>query len=200
MLEQELKFALPDRDAYQAALRVFGPGETRELVNHYFRGDAQGRLDRGEAMVRLRTAGGRAWLAYKSGLVREGALFRCREEEDEIAPPLAEAILEGAQDPLALPLPSARAAREALGASPLRVAGCSRTRRTAVRLPDGDLAEIDRSTFPGGAEDWEIEIETSDPAGSERALRRLLGPPGIVLRPQTKTKYRRFLEAAERLR
>ena len=196
MEERELKFALEGREAYEHALRALGSGEGRELANHYFLGDREKRLDRGEALVRLRTAGRMAWLAFKTGLVREGALFTSIEVEDEIDPVAAEAILAGERDLLGLSLPSARAALEALGPSSLRLGGSSRTWRTVVRLPGGTMAEIDRCEFPGGREDWEIEIETTDPGAAEKDLRSVLGPAGVALVPQTKTKYRRFLEAA----
>jgi len=197
VIEQELKYRLRDLDEFERLIAALGgPEATAEQLNHYFVGDAGGVLERGEAMLRLRLTRDSAALAFKSGLVRDGALFRCEEVEAPVARELGEAMEAGKADPLALDHPASREALRVLGSGPLRVAGASRTLRSRIRLESGEILEADRCSFPGGFEDFEIELETDDPATSASFLRREAGFHGIVLRPQEKTKYRRFLEGA----
>ncbi|MHC5039411.1 MAG: CYTH domain-containing protein [Planctomycetota bacterium] len=196
MKEVELKFAIAHREDVKRLIQAFGePQTTWEQVNHYFLGDAKGCLDRGEALLRLREFAGRAVLAFKTDLVREGALFQCEETEVELDPSTASALLAGEVNPLALENPASKRAREALGEGFPRVGGYSITQRTQIPLESGEVLEIDHSRFPGGVEDFEIEVETSDPTTTASFLRGVAGRMGIVLRPQTKTKLRRFLDA-----
>lgn len=197
MEETELKFALADREDYERILKILGPPRAvREQTNHYFLGDEAGILDRGEAMLRLRTvAQGPAVLAFKDRLVREGALFRSREFEGALDDETSARLLAGEIDPLTLETSPASEARAVLGKGPLRLGGVSRTKRSELVLDSDEVLEVDASTFPGGRQDWEIELETRDPASAQRHLRGLLGRMSIVLRPQTRTKFRRFLDA-----
>lgn len=66
--------------------------------------------------------------------------------------------------------------------------------RIRYPLPTGDTAELDRTEFPGGGLDYELEVETEQPEEVERYLQSL----GVPLEPQSKTKFRRFLEAIGR--
>ncbi|MHC4598450.1 MAG: CYTH domain-containing protein [Planctomycetota bacterium] len=196
MQEVELKFALERREDYERIVKMLGGPEAEfEQTNHYFFGDAGGILERGEALLRLRIQGDRTFLAFKEGLVKEGALFRCREVEAPLDEEKASAILVGAADPLTIDHPASTAAKERLGSSALRIAGASRTHRSEFLLDTKETLQVDRSTFPGGREDWELELETGDPPASERRLRGLAGRMGIVLQAQTRSKYRRFLDA-----
>jgi uncharacterized protein YjbK len=200
MQEIELKFALAGREEFERIRRALGkPRRSGMQVNHYFVGDARGLLERGEALLRLRVTPARSWLTFKEGRKTDGALYECREVECDVAAAESVALLEGRRYPLDLDTEPSRAAREALGNGPLRVAGASETERSEYAWPGGKLL-LDRTRFPAGAEDFEIEIETADPAASEERLRRLLGPLGIVPRPQPRTKVERFLEALARSR
>ncbi len=197
MQETELKFSLHDLEAYETVIRNLGPARrVREQTNHYFTGDEGGRLQNGEAMVRLREEDGGFRLAFKEGLVVEGACFRCREVEEDLPPETGRALLAGTRQPGETGGEASRALTASLGEATLSIAGTSRTKRVELDLPGGVVLQADHAVFPGGREDFELEIETADPGEAERELRRLLGRRGIVPKAQTKTKYRRFLEAA----
>jgi uncharacterized protein YjbK len=201
MRETELKFAVAGTEAFARILGAFGGARsTVRQVNHYLVGDGEGVLARGEAMVRIREEAGKAYFTFKSGLVREGAYFSSREVECEIDAAQAASLLAGQASPLAVDNAVGRALRDALTPGPFRVAGRSTTDRTRVDLSNGECLEADHGRFPGGVEDFEIEVETEDPAGTERLLRETLAPLGVELVPQTRTKYRRFLDALARER
>jgi uncharacterized protein YjbK len=57
------------------------------------------------------------------------------------------------------------------------------------------LLEIDRTIFPGGKVDHELECETLEPEQLKRVLKELFANLQIPYSPQDKTKFRRFLEA-----
>ncbi|MHC4778806.1 MAG: CYTH domain-containing protein [Planctomycetota bacterium] len=200
MDETELKFILMDREDYERILKILAPPRAvKDQTNHYYLGDPAGILDRGEAMLRLRTVShGPAVLAFKDRLVKDGALFKCREIEAPLQDETAARLLAGEIDPLTLDSPPAAEARAVLGEGTIRIGGVSRTRRSEFVLDSDEVLQVDMSTFPGGREDWEIELETHDPVSAQRRLRGLLGRSSIVLRPQTRTKVRRFLDALGR--
>ena len=58
---------------------------------------------------------------------------------------------------------------------------------------DGYVLEVDRSAFPDGSCDVEIEIETEDPEGARRAVSALAQRAAIELVEQSLGKYTRYL-------
>lgn len=195
--EVELKYALEDEAAFERLLAVLGePAAVRRQVNHYFTGDDSGLLARGEAVLRLREEDGSWFLAFKHGLVREGSLYRCEEHESALPAAVAAALLSGAADPRSLDHPASAAARARLGPGSLGPAGSSRTVRTLFRLDTGEILEADRCLFPGGRTDFEIELETDDPARGAARISALAARAGMVLAAQERSKIRRFLDAA----
>ncbi|MCU0722032.1 MAG: CYTH domain-containing protein [Planctomycetes bacterium] len=199
MQEVEFKFALAVRAEYDRVRAALGePRKSAVQVNHYFTGDRGGVLGRGEALLRLRVTPSKAVLTFKDGLRKQGALYRCREIEDEVSPGERDGLLEGRLHPLELDREASRVAAGALGPGRLRVAGASETERTEFAFRDGETLLLDRTRFPGGLEDYEIELETADPAGAEAALHALFGRLGIEARPQPRTKFARFLDALSR--
>ena len=196
MQEVELKFSLADREEFERARKILGrPKRAAVQVNHYFVGDPKGRLDRGEALLRLRVKAEGAVLTFKDGLKKTGALYECREVEGEVSPAAAQDLLAGRRSPLDLDTEASLAACEALGGGSPRIAGASETERAVYDLAGADALLLDRTRFPGGREDYEIEIETLDPPSAEAAAWCLFGIAGIVLKPQTRTKVARFLAA-----
>lgn len=197
MREIELKYDLRDREEYERVLRALGePARVLRQVNHYFIGDGGNRLRRGEAVLRLREEDGRFTLAFKTGAGLEGGVLRCEETEAPLDAETARALLDSRRNPLALDHEASKAAAGCLGGGDLRIAGSSRTERAEFRMDEGEVLQVDRVEFPGGGEDFEIEMETDDPRAADFTLRRMFGQMGIVLAPQKKTKVRRFLEAA----
>ena len=195
-MERELKFVIASAADYQLVLKRLAPG-ARPLVqlNHYMLGNPDGALARGEAMLRLRESGGSFVLAFKSRLSVEGAYFSCREVEAPIPAREAAALLADGADLTASGPPPWRLAAVVDPSPWVRSAGTSCTYRVRAPLPTGDLAELDRSLFPGGIEDYELEVETTTPKPVQDLVAELGRSLGLVLPPQTRTKYRRFLDA-----
>jgi uncharacterized protein YjbK len=195
-LETELKYAIRSREDYEKLRSRLSPaGEPVVQINHYFSGRPDGPLARGRAMLRLRQAEGGFVLAFKGGLRIRDDHFSSTEIEVPLDGEKAEAALREGLD-AGLPLDPVSAAA-ALDPTPVfRAAGSSKTLRIRAPLPTGDTAELDRCSFPGGAEDFELEVETRDPEPVRRLVASLARELGLVLRPQSRTKYRRFLEAS----
>lgn len=183
----------------------------RRQVNHLFDTDDR-RLRRSRYVVRLRTEDDAAYLTAKGPGRRVGGDTVSRvEAEAAVDPGDVDELLAGRLEPLcvlrrSLPghayadlwrgLDAARACR------PLRAAGSFENLRRVVdvTLPSGvELeVEIDRTQFPGGRVDSEIEIELPCDdlvAEVEQWLDDLARHAGIELRDST-PKTARFYEAS----
>jgi len=209
--EVEYKLALPDDQALARLKRILveaGAAVQAPLVqvNHFF--DTAERDLRGhELALRLRSAGGRHELALKGPATTSAgaALHERPEEELELDARAAAAILAGERSPLEL-------LRECLGASALnREAGDivggrtlrhigafenERTRLGPVVLAERGPAlvlELDRTRFPGGRIELELEVEirAGDAADVAAALRDLLRRARVEWRP-ARSKAERF--------
>lgn len=192
--EQELKFRLRGESDWARLQEVLGPPAQRlEQVNTYL--DTPDRaVAGGRGMVRLRSENGERVLTFKRGVRVEGGYFEAREVEV----PLGEAEWERARagDLEALEaLEPLRALRDSGVRGPLAPSGEVRNLRQRFPLPSGEVLELDRTLFPNGREDFEIEVETRRPEEIRREVQALAERAGIELEVQRRTKYERFLEA-----
>lgn len=198
--EIELKLRVPDRDALLAVAEVAGGLRSLPVLqhNHFF--DSEDRALRRHGFgLRLREEGGRFVLTAKgpSEKSASGVLSRRQEEEVEVPPAAARALLAGGQHPVALlseRLTSKEGAAlclslEHLLAGPVSYVGSFKNERTriATLLPsDGGpleaTLELDETRFPHGHIHHEVELELdedADAAVAERALRSLLHLAGV---------------------
>lgn len=195
-------------DRLLAALRA--PVEpAKHQVNHFF-DTADAALRRARCTLRLRFEDGAPILTAKGPSLRVSADTAAKlEAEARIEPALAEAILLGRAD-LVTEL-RARVTDGAFadlwsdiersrGGAPLRRLGSfENQRRTAiVPLPQGLTlrVEVDRTRFPDGGVDEEVEIELPSPeiAGEvERWLEAAARAAGVVTAPSS-PKIARFLQ------
>lgn len=202
-VEVELKLALvePERlDALLAALPA--PTSVVEQHNHYFVDDtrAAGATSLA-AMVRVRET----WRATAGGLVRdeitltvkrrrqaEGGVFVSDEHEQPLDAALWAAIRVGTAplDEIAGPAMAWLRAQGPTG--PLRLQGAMKNRRHLIALHDFAL-EVDRTEYPDGTVDAEVEVETGDPEAARVVVERAAAAAAIRLVPQTLGKYARFL-------
>jgi len=200
-LEVEFKLALPDEAARARLLARLGVDPAAVPVvqeNHFF--DTRARaLARARSGLRLRSAGAARTLTLKGppqALPAAGALHARAEEELELTADEAAALLAGALDPLALfrarrpGSQLARRAHELVGGQALVHLGSFRNERLAIaseRLAGRALVlELDRTHFPGGRVEHELELELADPAAApavEAALRALLSEVGVPWTP-----------------
>jgi uncharacterized protein YjbK len=197
--ETELKFRVSDERAFTAlaaAARRPLPSPTVQ-INHFF-DSPDFRLSAARYAVRLREEHGSFVLCAKGPerTSEDGTLTSRSEEEVQVDADAAAAILEGRASALAI-LTSRADARSApllstmneLAADvPLVQAGSFRNER--ARLPitlnvDGAWIpfefELDRTTFPGGRTDYEIEVELrgADTRAAAAAVRAFLTAAGI---------------------
>ena len=211
--EVELKLLVDGPEALRAvaaaaARRGARAGPARRQENHFF--DARdGRLRRADHTLRLRAEEGRFELCAKGPAEAGGdaELHVRAEAEAEVDAGLARRVLAGEVSILdalerALARPSALLARirAVLGGAALEHAGSFENERTVVgplRADGAELAlELDRTRFPGGRVDCEVELEL--PASAARAgralLAELMAESGVLGRPAP-SKAARFFEA-----
>jgi uncharacterized protein YjbK len=200
-LEIELKWSL--RPADHALLSghlaaMLGEPRLLEQDNRFF-DSADRRLHRRRLNLRLRRENQGLLMTCKRKAGEADALGTSRHDEWEEW--LDPALWRLVDDPLAelaglLPLPPPLV--EALDGAALRALGgfANLRREYRDRRPGGsDLLCLDRTTFPGGRVDHELEIETADPASSAAHWRGVLGAWGISPPAQGETKFARFLKA-----
>lgn len=188
-IERELKYQL-DEARYERLKTCLGQLQaTKHQVNHYL--DTTERdVSRAHGALRLRQEDERLMLTYKRGISQRGSFFEIQELETEITQEQWNALASG-QIPAGESEPLDRLRHDFPHVRELVSLGQVRNLRLCFPLPSGDTAELDRTEFPGGGVDYELEVETEDPAAVERHLESL----GVPLTPQTKTKFRRFLDA-----
>lgn len=171
--EVELKRLLVGDSAAEKLIGLLGAvAADKRQLNHVF-DTADGRLRRQRYSVRLRFEDGCPILTAKGPGRRVSGDTAVRDEaEATIDERLARDILAGARDPVQVlrqrvPAgafePLWRGLAEARGGLPLETMGAFENRRRVVpvRLPSGVAleVEIDRTRFPDGHEDDEVEIE-----------------------------------------
>lgn len=194
-MERELKFRLAGEADWRRLEAVLGPPSARlEQVNTYL--DTPGReVAAGRAMLRLRSEDGRKAMTYKRGVRVEGGYFEARETESALGEEewsrLGAGDLAGLED-----LPPLKALRADGVSGPLASCGEVRNLRQRFPLPTGDHLELDRTEFPNGRTDFEIEVETLQPEAVRALVEELAARAGVPLAIQEQTKYERFLEAA----
>jgi hypothetical protein len=227
-IEREFKLAIPDEAAWRALrARLGGPSApAARQVNHFFDTEARD-LHRGRVALRLREERGRSTLALKGPelvgetalageTARPGGTALASRPEEELAlePREAAAILAGERSPLEA-FRASLLARNALVQRALELAGRAppwplgafeneRTRLGPLAFPPGSrgpalVFELDRTTFPGGRVERELEVELPagvDPAGVEPALRELFASLGIPV-VTAPSKAARFFAALD---
>lgn len=190
--EKELKYAL-DEQGYEALKTLLGEPQERVLQVNVYLDLADNRMDRLYGTLRLRQEEDARMVTYKRGRTQRGAYFELSEWEA----PLTEEQFSSLRNGVVQPHwwnelePLRRFREDVPDADRLRAQGQVENLRIRYPLPTGDLAELDRTVFPDGRVDYELEVETEDPKAVDRHLHGL----GVPLDPQTRTKYRRFLEA-----
>jgi uncharacterized protein YjbK len=213
--EVEIKRLLPDDDAAERFVAALGApvrAEKRQ-VNNIFDTD-DGHLARSRYTLRLRTEGANALLTAKGpGRAVSATTASRTEAEIAVEPDLVDDLLAGVVEPLCLlrgrepdeayaelwhGLDEARACRvlSAVGRFENLRRVIDVTLASGLRL----TVELDRTEFPGGRTDNEIEIEVADETlvdEVEEWLEGLTREAGIETAPSS-PKLARFLEARER--
>ena len=216
--ESEIKVSLARSEEERLRGRlselVGGPVQRLRQVNHYFE-TSEDHLARARLSLRVREeaevgseAGSpedpRFLLTVKEAGLRAGALMVRPELESEIDRPAWDALREGRMHFAELDLPPIRRLREAvqgvgaeLDGLDLAPLGTAENVRDVFRLERESLAMeilLDRTRYPDGSEDLELECELpqADAGQGARVLRGLFDELGIEWRPSEAGKYVRF--------
>jgi uncharacterized protein YjbK len=194
-LEIELKWRL-DADGHARLAShlsgLLGTPRVLEQDNRFF--DSPDRRLRQAALnLRLRRENDALLMTCKGrgGVTADGE-HRHTEWELWLDPSAWEAIAAG-HAPRDLPLPEV--VRSALGDAPLCALGGFTNQRLEFHHHDEPTALLclDRTHFPGGRTDHELEIETAAPATHAPLWAARLDGWGVPFSPQPLTKFGRFL-------
>ena len=193
-LEQEVKLALPDAAAYQRVCDGLSgfEGENEQSNTYWDREDRV--LTRAGVLLRLRFEGGGATLTVKKGASVEGdGTFRVEEDEAPVDVELARAIAAGEREFASLESPVLDRLVGHFGdLAPWTKWGAMQNVRRCYRTASGLLLEVDRTVFPSGAVEWEVEAESDDPEAAAVEVRGLLDALGVDYEPQTRSKSDRL--------
>jgi len=194
--EIELKWALDAANHAALALHLeneLGEGELLEQENRFL-DSTDRRLRRQGLNIRLRREGGRVLMTCKRRVLSsDGASHHEEWEEwsdDGDLVKLGESLPAGLETRLNLPEPH----RAALAGAALEDLGGFANQRLEFHSGD-DLLCLDRTDFSVRV-DYELEIETTDPARASAEWGRRLRDWGVGWSPQPVTKFARFLDLA----
>lgn len=196
-LEREVKLTLPSEAAYARLCRLLPDfeGEVEQRNSYWDAPDRRWR-DRG-VMVRLRIAGTRAYVTVKQAAkVHDDGLFEAPEEEVDVDFQGAMKVVRGEATLASLECPLI-AARSEPGQT-WECWGRMENRRRRYRLNPEFVVEVDRTIFLDRHVEWEVELESTDPAEAGVLLRKALDDAGVSYTPQTVSKSERLARYLER--
>jgi len=191
--ETEYKFVLT-QTGYETLHAYFSDrcGSCKEQAQKNIYMDSEEReLTKNSQMFRIRLTQETILLTHKYDLQVEDGFFQCSQEEKEY--PRNE--LTEAHEILAL-LPMDTFFERL--PTHLEVVGMMDNFRRVYDW-NGFQLELDRTTMPNGVFQYELECETHTPMDLEVKIRDLFHELEIEFKPQTKTKYARFLESIQAL-
>lgn len=203
--ESEIKLLITTEEAERIRERLGAPAQTLRQINHYFE-TPQDHLAKAEVSLRVREesdiAGGGTdiLLTVKSAGLRAGALMVRPESEIQLDPSAWDDLREGRLHFAQLDLAPIKKLRESIGdldALPLEMLGRVENMREVYEFNSGEMALevlIDRTTYPDGATDIELESEVPQAKAGQgaRTLRALFDELGVDWRPAEVGKYVRF--------
>jgi uncharacterized protein YjbK len=192
--ENELKLKLHDRSDYETLVQRLGkPLAVKEQVNYYFDTPRHDLLRR-HVSLRVRDEDGRLTVSLKRG----GGWSEGYLAGEELEAPVPAGVEDPARaEPWNWDIPPVRVLKDEFESLDLVCLGSARNTRRVHDLPDGIRLEVDRTEFPGGRMEYEVEAEWHDEEEVRRVVTRLLREWKVRYSPQTRSKHERFLAAAE---
>jgi uncharacterized protein YjbK len=197
--EREIKLKIPTPELYKKLVADLpGPEGVVHQRNHYF-DTGDGCLVRRGLMLRVRDEDGEIIVTLKGPAKRHGFASVRTEVEEGLQRDLWEQILHGQGALEHLDAAPLRMLEPILGGRTLKLLGWIDNERRIHRLSSGPLdltVELDRTRFPDGSEEYELEVEVDRhrQEAAETYLRDILSELGLSWELQSKGKYQRFRE------
>jgi uncharacterized protein YjbK len=192
--EIEIKLSLDESDYFRCRFFFDEKAEYQERLeqeNFYFDTTERYFISRG-AMLRVRCANRIFVLTIKERVQDKEGCFRCQETEYELDIPTKYPTLSGVNIKDVQLFLQTAFLPVVLPVEELVPLGTLYNRRD-VWLWEGLKIELDKTDF-GAHADFELECETEFPSEVSERLKVLFKTLGVAFVPQTKTKFRRFLE------
>jgi len=202
--EVEIKLDLGSLENYRKLLRAYDAFDAGELQCNGFFDSPEKTLWHAGWALRVRAEPTAGLVTIKSRIARSVRPATIREElEARISKETALEVLGGRKEILELNVKplwfiTARFGDLKLGKT-LQFDNW-RQKKTAMLGSRRSTIEIDRTEFPDGSVDFELEVELGDPGETavvEKALRRLLRDLEIPFRVQTASKLERALQRTD---
>ena len=198
-LETEIKLRIDSFPDYLKLLGCLGPMDTEEHQRSAFFDSEDQRLGQAGWALRVRIEGRRGLITLKGMASDHGLAVTRREIEAEVPRAVASEVCDLRRDILSLDAePVEVVKRDFPGISLTRLVMFDNLRRSRrMQLGDGVYTlEVDKTQFPDGSVEYELEVEVTDPEEAERVeehLRRMFGSLGIPFVRQSETKLARAL-------
>jgi len=193
-VEREVKIVLETERDYERLCRSL-PGFMEEVTQRNTYWDLpDSTLTRAGILLRLRLEKRQAWLTVKRDLRKHpDGFFEAPEDEEEVDRSQAELVLSGTHPLDSLDCAPLDRLRSEVGSlAELRPWGSLENRRRRYQLREGLVAEVDSSAFGQEHVDYEVEVESSDPAAAREVIVSYLDAEGLSYRTQTRTKSERL--------
>ena len=200
VLEKELKIAITDESIWFNLREVLG-GESsavREQINTYFDTSDRALLGTGGMMIRVRQENEAIEVTAKDRIAidAKAASLQTRERTAPLSALQWQRVHRGECDLTALDVDLCRTLRDEVGGLLFPIGSIVNTRHV-YELEHGYIAELDRTEFPGGRVDFEVEVELRLPHHSFEGARQALALPleiaGVEIVEPSSPKYQRFL-------
>lgn len=200
-VERELKLRLTEHEWTLLRQELGTPLCTHQQTNTYFDTSQHDLRHRLAIMVRIRSEDSAYELTVKDRIHGEqSGQLETRERTEPLRSELATAILERSTVLTEADVELAKHLRKQIGAE-LKPVGQVKNTREAFVLGQGYIAELDRTEFPGGRVDYEVEIELRNDShtyvGARNALQLHTSIQCSAL-PPSRSKYARFLSCLTR--
>ena len=197
-MELELKLALERPDDLPALLSALPPAsEVVEQKNHFF-ADPDGRLSSRRWMVRVREERARGLgpqarviLTLKRRSQIHRGYFQAEELEAVLGADDWARVMSGDMNLMELDAEPLAVLRSEGISCLLLSAEMSNVRHRVQHA--GLCLEVDLTTFPGGSQDAEVEVETDRPEEARAIIEEAARVAAVPMREQTRGKYARLM-------
>jgi len=211
-IERELKLGLNETETGRLTQLLGKPVDTALQLNYYL-DTPTGALRREAMMLRLRVEKNccetntqtirMAMLTLKGASSHEDELTIRSEEEVEINHEDVDRILADGLALASAPILSLRKVGPRLGIELVFSQGELTNLRRRFALRDNLMLDLDRTEFPDGSVDYEVEVELADStttlsAQARSTLRDLFNSAAVPWRPANSGKFKRWLDRQQR--